>query len=502
VEELEVLVTVGLTAGQGRGEPFVARMAEILPTTENGLWRLLPDGRMEVTWKLRGDVVWHDGKPVTADDVLFTTTVQQDPRLPLVDLAPYKSIEAIEAPDARTLVVHWKHPYVYADRGFVFPLPKHLLEPAYQSGDMERFQALPYWTEEFVGTGPYRMRQWTHGIGASLEANDRYFLGRPKIDQIDVRFMPDPNTIAANFLAGEADVSLGGRLAQDWAQGLLERSGGRVTFGTNAANPIVVYIKLENPTPAALLELDFRRALVHALDRQEMVNSLVDGKTSVADAVVLNPSRAEEFQAAIGSIVKYDYEPRRATQLVEGLGYRKGADGFYQDRSSQKMNLEIRTTQGDVQQERSALAVAANWQAAGFASDVSFTPAARRNDFEYRFAFPAFDLRRQPITPDQLYDKFHSSVPPAPENNWRGGNYGRYSNAALDRLLETYDVTIPKGPRMELFKQIAHHVTDQVVILGLFYDVEVTVTSSRTKNIATRTAGFGETDNVHEWDVQ
>jgi ABC-type transport system substrate-binding protein len=202
VEELEVLVTVGLTTGQGRGEPFVARLAETLPTTENGLWTLLPDGRMEVTWKLRGDVVWHDGNPITADDVLFTTTVQQDQRLPLVDLAPYKSIESIAAPDARTLVVRWKHPYVYADKGFVFPLPKHLLEVAYQSGDMERFQALPYWTEEFVGTGPYRVRQWMHGIGATLEANERYFLGRPKIDQIDIKFMPDPNTIATSRSAG------------------------------------------------------------------------------------------------------------------------------------------------------------------------------------------------------------------------------------------------------------------------------------------------------------
>ncbi|MEA2640840.1 MAG: peptide/nickel transport system substrate-binding protein [Chloroflexota bacterium] len=500
-DELDWLVNVGLTVGKGQGEPYTARMAETLPSTDNGLWKVLPDGRMELTWKLRTDAVWHDGAPVTIDDWLFTTTVQQDPKLPLIDLAPYRFIESIEARDASTLVVTWKRTYLYADGGFVFPLPKHILETAYRSGDMERFQALPYWTEEFVGTGPYRIRQWTHGSGALLEANDRYFLGRPKIDAIEMKFIPDPNTIAANFLAGEGDVSLGGRLALDWAQGMLDRSNGKVQFGTSAANPIVVYIKLENPTPAALLEVDFRRALAHALDREEMVNTLVDGKTSVAHGVVTNPSRADEFQATRDSVVQYPYDPRRATQLIEGLGYRKGTDGFYVDRAGQKITLEIRTTQGDVQQERAAFATAANWQAVGLTTETSLTPAARRNDFEYRFAFPAFDLRRQPLTPDQVTEKFHSANPPTAENNWRGGNYGRYSNPALDRLLEAYDVTIPTGPRMELYKQIAHVVTDQVVILGLFYDVEVTVTASRMKNVRTRTAGYGETVFVHEWDV-
>jgi peptide/nickel transport system substrate-binding protein len=501
-DELDALVAVGLTTGQGRGEPFIARLAETLPSAENGLWNVRPDGSMEVTWKLRRDVVWHDGTPVTSADLVFTTTVQQDPRLPLVDLAPFKLIQAVEAPDPHTLVVRWANPYLYADKGFVFPLPKHLLEPVYLSGDMDRFQALPYWTEEFVGTGPYRIRQWTHGIGALLEANDRYFLGRPKIDLIDLKFIPDPNTIAANFLAGETDVSLGGRLALEWAEGLRERSGGKVTYGTNAANPIVIYIKLDNPTPAAIMELDFRRALVHALDRQEMMNILVEGKTAIADGVVINPSREEEFQATVGSIVKYPYDPRRAVQLIEGLGYRKGPDGFYQDRAGQKMTLEIRTTQGDVQQERSTFASVDNWKAVGLDAEASLTPAARRNDFAYRFAFPAFDLRRQPISPDELRDKFHSANPPTLENNWRGGNYGRYSNPTLDRLLEAYEITIPKAPRMELFKQIAQIVTDQVAMIGLFYDVEVTVASSRMKNIRTRTSGHGETVNVHEWDLQ
>src|SRR5207247_14949 len=116
------------------------------------------------------------------------------------------------------------------------------------------------------------------------------------------------------------------------------------------------------PNPAGLLQADFRRALVHALDRQAMMDSLVGGATAIAHGVIVNPSRQEEYRASEASIVRYDYDPRRAAQLLEGLGYRKGPDGLYLDPAGQKFSLEIRTTTGDVQQERTTLATQGNWQ--------------------------------------------------------------------------------------------------------------------------------------------
>ena len=87
--ELEELLTVGLTSGQGRGEPFIARAAEAVPSVDNGLWRLLPDGRMETTWRLRRDGHWHDGVPMTADDFTFKARLEQDERMPFVDPATW-----------------------------------------------------------------------------------------------------------------------------------------------------------------------------------------------------------------------------------------------------------------------------------------------------------------------------------------------------------------------------------------------------------------------------
>src|SRR5437879_2339878 len=99
----------------------------------------------------------------------------------------YSSIENATALDARTLVVTWKQPYVDADalfeEGLGGLLPKHVLEEAYRT-DSAGLLDLPYWTEDYVGTGPYQVRQWDPGVGVTLDARRQYVLGRPKIDQI------------------------------------------------------------------------------------------------------------------------------------------------------------------------------------------------------------------------------------------------------------------------------------------------------------------------------
>jgi ABC-type transport system substrate-binding protein len=346
------------------------------------------------------------------------------------------------------------------------------------------------------------MREYTVGSGAILDAFDQYALGRPKVDIVEIKFIVDPNTIAANILAGGVDVTFGGRLPLDWAQEIQERSGGSAKFGTSTANPMVVYQNLFNPNPAAILQPEFRRALVHALDRQQMMEVLVSGLTEVADATVLNPSRGDEFAALDPQTVKYAYDPRRAATIIEGLGYQKGTDGIYQDASGQKLVLELRTSQGDIQQERSLFSTADFWQQIGLGTDRVIVPSARRGDDEYRNTFPGFDIRRNPHRPDTLKSYFHSANAPFPERNYRGSAYIRYVNPEFDALIDLHDRTVPLGERREILGRLVHFITDQVLVIGLFYDVEVTVTTSRLVNVMTRGDQMGEAWNAHEWDVK
>src|SRR5712692_4131440 len=129
IDTLEEMVSAGLTNTDDQGNQRAA-LAEAVPTIENGLWKVLPDGRMETTWKIRSGAQWHDGMPITTDDLLFTAKVVQDPDLPLFRDIAYRTIETIEATDQQTVTVKWRAPLIRADQMFsrllALPLPKHL----------------------------------------------------------------------------------------------------------------------------------------------------------------------------------------------------------------------------------------------------------------------------------------------------------------------------------------------------------------------------------------
>src|SRR5581483_2779168 len=194
VSETETLLNAGL-AIQDSTDALHAQLAEAVPSVENGLWVVYPDGTMQTTWKIRSGAAWHDGTPFTSADLLFTASVEQDAELPIFRNVAYSSVDRVEAPDTQTITIHWKRPFIEADTMFTnaraLPLPRHLLEKTYTT-DKEDFVNLPYWNREFVGTGPFKLREWEAGTHVILDANDAFVLGRPQIDQIEVKFIPDP----------------------------------------------------------------------------------------------------------------------------------------------------------------------------------------------------------------------------------------------------------------------------------------------------------------------
>jgi peptide/nickel transport system substrate-binding protein len=133
VREIELLLNAGLTHLSTRGVPEPL-LAEAAPSLENGQWKLLPDGRMETTWKLKPNLQWHDGAPLTVDDFIFAATVARDRSLAMSQDLAFQFVEAVDASDSQTLRVLWKATFAEADRLFgqatnmsAGPMPKHLL---------------------------------------------------------------------------------------------------------------------------------------------------------------------------------------------------------------------------------------------------------------------------------------------------------------------------------------------------------------------------------------
>jgi peptide/nickel transport system substrate-binding protein len=499
IEELERVVHAGLSLRDIDGN-YRPQLAEQVPSLENGLRKLSPDGRMETTWKIRADARWHDGTPVTARDAAFAATVGQDRDLQILREQSLTLIEAIEIPDVRTVTVRWKQPYIEADRTFstqmALPLPSHILESSYQT-DKAGFANLPYWTEDFVGAGPFKLREFARSSHMVLEANDAYVLGRPRLDTIEVRFIPDPTTLLANVLAGSVEMALGRGLSLE--QGLQARNQWREGKAEMAiASFVQVFPQLLTPDPAAIGDPQFRRALLHAIDRQEMVDSIQSGVVPVAH-VFVSPDEPE-YRDLEPSVVKYAYDLRRATQMVEQLGFTKGTDGLYRDPSGQRLAVELRATAGDLN-SKTMFSVADYWQRLGLATETVSIPPQRASDLEYRANFPGFAVQRQGGEL-RFVDNFHSSQARTRENRFAGSNNTRYMNPELDILIDRYLATIPRQERMQVAAQAVNHITDRVVELPLFYDTQPALIANRLANVFPASGNSQTAWNAHEWDVK
>ncbi|HZT06272.1 MAG TPA: ABC transporter substrate-binding protein [Chloroflexota bacterium] len=498
VGEVEKIIHSGLVIrdGDGRLQP---QLAEAVPTLENGKWRISPDGRMETTWVIRQGAVWHDGTPFTAGDLVFTLTEGQDKDLALPGYPGYKSIDGIDAADDRTVTVRWIQPFIDADTlfssEFLMPRPKHLLEQAYLN-DKASYLDLPYWTVDYVGLGPFKLREFVRDSHMVVDAFDQYVLGRPKLDTIEVRFIQDPNALIANVLAGEVQVTVGRgfnldqivQVAGQWPEGRME---------TSSSNWIAHYPQALTPNPPVLGEVAFRRALLMSLDRQAMSDSLQNGQAPVAHAWLEvgdpNYAQVEPF------IVKYPFDPRQAASLIEGLGYAKGADGFYHDSSGKKLTIESRTNAGDDVKEKIVFSSADYWQHVGVGVDTVIVPRQQASDREYRATFPGLDLVRQPFEPERIV----SSQAALPTNKFSGKNRTRYMNAELDGYVEKYLTTIPLAERIQALGQMMHLMTDQVVALGIFYAPEPKLISNRLPNVhAAHAPAADETWNVNQWELR
>jgi len=505
VDALEELVDAGLSHLDGRGN-VIAQLAEAIPSVENGQWQVFPDGRMITTWRLREGIRWHDGTPFTADDLVFTTTVGRDRETPAFGHSGYAAVEQVEALDARTLQVSWNRPFVLADAMFssygewALPLPRHLLEPLYLQ-DKDAFGRLPYWNQDYVGTGPYKVRTWELGSHIVLTAFQDYVLGRPKVDEILVKVIQDQNALVANVLAGEVELTLGKTLSLEQALRVQERwQEGRIENGL--ANWVVIYPQFLNPSPDIVLNPDFRRALVHATDRQSVVDTLMAGMTSVADTFV-NPQEAEYREIEPG-IVRYGYDVRRARELIIGAGFQQAADGMFRSRGGEPLQVEFRADAGNDLFEKTMFATSDYWRQAGVAVETVLVSPQRRDDREYAATFPAFMVTRNP-TDLWALGGYSSANAYVPENNFRaagGVNRARYISVELDGLINGFNSTIPRADRMRIARDLVHHMTDRVTAMGMFYDVEPTMIGNRLTNVSARIKRSTQAWNAEHWDIR
>jgi len=348
---------------------------------------------------------------------------------------------------------------------------------------------------DYVGLGPFVLSEYVSGSHLLARANPTYALGRPKIDEVEVRFIPDPNTIAANLLAGSVDLTLNNRIAIDWGVQLRDRWTDGHLEPVYAGNWLAMYPQFLDPNPALLLDLRFREALTRAIDRQELSDTLLASMSSVAHGLI-EPNQPE-CGAVAASVVKYDYDPRRAVQILDGIGLSKGPDGLYRDLAGQPLAVELRTRAGNDLEEKALASTSDYWKQAGIGSTQLIFGAQQANDRAFRSLHPAYEVTRQPDGADGLA-RFVSSEIPTAANNFLGLNRMRYANSELDGLISKFFTTIPVDQRNQYLAQAVNVISREMVVLSIAYVVDSGMIANRVTGVTARIPAW----NAHEWDVR
>lgn len=395
----------------------------------DGLMRIGADGLLEpalaaayqtdasgevYTFSLRRDLTWHDGAPVTANDVVFTLRALQELDAPgdpaTARLWQDVLVDRIDDYTVRATLTAPFAPFLSLARTPI--LPAHLLagsDPATWAGSA--------YARQLVGTGPYRLVELRED-GATLAANERYFGGRPYLDMIELRFIATPEAAAAALARGDV-TALGERGGSGLAP--LDLPG---SLSLRSA-PLDEYAILSfNLRQAPLDEPTLRRALAYALDRDALIESALAGLVDPFDSPILPGWWAYNPDARW-------YAPDRgiAERVLSELGYEVGISGVRQ-REGRPLALEL-IVDGEPRRLAAAQEIARQWALVGVAVEVRQldAPELLRRLQAHDFTLALHSWGRLGPDPDP-FALWHSSQAE------RGLNYAGLADAEIDAALE------------------------------------------------------------------
>jgi len=448
----------------------IPRLAEETISVDRGTWRVNADGTMDTIWKIRPNVKWHDGQPFTTDDLMFSYTAYKDPALPSFYAEALKLMTSAEIVDPLTFVVHWSEPYAKADLApGLDPMPKHILESVYLN-DRASFPQSTFFRHEFVGTGAYRIKQWVQGSHIEYEHNELYYLGRPPLDTVILKFITDKNTILANVLAGELDVVYN-KAALDTEAALEVRNrwagtGNAVSF---APGQRLISVELQFRKDVAqprfgAIERDVRQAMMHAIDRQALVEAATQGLSPIADDWI--PPSSKLADATRGAAPRYDYDPARAQQLLTGMGWARGADSILVHQTTgERFDFDLWNR---FQLTKDQAIIADNWKTAGINVSIKQLPTARDRELEAKLS--GGQMMDQTIA-DFTVGRLRTSDIATSANRYNGRNLAGYSNSRFDDLLKQLALAIDVRQQERIHADIAREAFTDLAELPFYFYV-------------------------------
>jgi peptide/nickel transport system substrate-binding protein len=483
----------------GALHPMLARQ---IPTQENGDWVVNADGTMRTTYRLREQARWHDGTPLTAHDFVLGWQVYMDRDLPVIERDPELRMTSVAAQDDHTLVITWGESYVLANAlGYpaLTPIPRHLSEEKYRA-NRANFTFGEEWTLAYVGIGPFRVERWSPGSGIIARAHADWALGAPKLDTLDIRFIPDAATVVSNLLAGEIDLTNSPTVAAGEAviardQWVSRNLGYLKIWATRLAYIEFQHREVPGWQPA-VTDVRVRQALAHSIDRAALADTMTQGLDTAADLFM---AKQDPLYADIERLTpKYGYDPNRAAALLASAGWQRAQPGQpLLGPAGQPFEVEVAS---QIRWEQSATIAADYWKAAGMSPSIVIVPTARERDREYRASFRATHVGERTIATENFY--WVSTQIPTPESRWAELNRGSFHDPEVDRLQRVAITSLNPAERREATIALHRRAGELVVFIPLYHPPEAILAKNTVRGpVGNYGPQVGVAWNVFEWEI-
>jgi peptide/nickel transport system substrate-binding protein len=448
-------------AGWDADGNLVPMLAAEIPSFENG--GLSQDG-MSVTWKLKLDVRWHDGKPFTADDVVFTGEYAADPATATVTIGSYKDAKAEKVDSLTVRVLFAKPTPFWADafvgvRGMI--IPKHLFEPF--KGDKSRDAPANL---KPVGTGPYRYVSFNPGDLVTGEINQDYHVpNRPHFDTIEMKGGGDAVSAARAVLqTGEYDYAWNTQVEDEILRRLeragkgrveVDQGGGLEWLQLNSTDP---WTEVDGERSSAktkhplLSDPAVRQALARLVDRAGVQEHIYGRAGIVTGNVINNPERYRSRNTT------WEFNVEKASQILEAGGWKRGPDGI-RAKDGRKLSFVYQTSINAPRQKTQAIVKQA-CQKAGIEVELKSVTASVffSSDVANPDTFTKFycDLQMYQVTqtepdPAVLMNQWVSWEVSSKENKWQGRNVTRWHSEEYDKAYRAAENELDPVKRAALF---------------------------------------------------
>lgn len=474
------------------GNLFPALAAEV-PSLQNG--QVARDG-LSVTWRLKKNVAWHDGKPFTADDVVFNWEYAVDPGTAAVSIGQYRDIAKIDKLDTHTVKIAFKTPTPFWSAPFCGPtgqiIPKHLFE-AYKGGKSREAPT----NLKPVGTGAYRFVDFKPGDIVRAELNPNYHVAnRPFFDTVEMKGGGDAISAArAVIQTGEFDYAWNMQVEDDILKRLEQGGKGRADI---VAGGNIEHIQLNNTDPWK--EVDGERASIKTTHPfltdpavRQALNLLVDrgsvqeqiyGRTGIATANFINaPSRF------VSKSTKWEFNVDKANQILDAAGWKRGSDGI-RTKDGKKLKLVYQTSINAPRQKTQQIVKQACAKAGidveikAITASVYFSSDAANPDTYLHF-YTDIQMYTTTMTqpdPQRFMDQFTSWEVASKENKWAGRNPTRWRNEEYDKTWKAAEAEMDPVKRAALFIKMNDLVIQNVVVIPVVFRPRVAAISSRLRD--------------------